>query len=603
MIAIGFLAPIRWACRPGESDRLTVRQPAFSVDSCSVRQSLRSDLSWNELVRGRLGHHHSDNSPGWLRRRRARETPKPNPRNPRKKGSRHVNDNRIKWDTRIGTFARPREVEPGLFDRPLAPRISLFMSGIWLITLFGAAVRFAILDHPMRYDESYNYLNFVSRGLTDSATHYTPNNHIFHTLLVRLATGIFGTAPHALRLPAFLAGVLLIPATAWLAWTLSRRSSVALISALAVCCSSPLIEYSASARGYSLLALLTVLTVIVVRRAMESPTRRFRWVLGGLTGAIGIYTIPVMVLPLLGLGFATLVHGLRRPKDSPQRHDVLNGILVASIVCVLLAGILYAPVFVVGGVRPFADSRRMAYDILGQQAGSVSAVLQQAWALWTRHLSIAAALFLTLGAVVYLVRAIQTPSVDRWLPLAMMGVSVCLIVMSGAPLPSRGWLFALPLFFICCTHGIRELLAREPETILRRAFSGSVMVVLAAIPFSSLANVLEAPYLCAEPRGLVEVEETLDDCRAFGPERCALVAPYSPATTYYMIQKKMPPLSLPTSAQVERVYIVADDKRPLDELWHAGAEGFAAFDPPRLVRKQRLSTVYFAERAARSALR
>ena len=538
-----------------------------------------------------------------MRRRRTRETPKPKPRKTRKNGSRHLKDNRIKWDTRIGTFARPRDAEPGLFDRPLAPRISLFISGIWLITLFGAAVRFTLLEHPMRYDESYNYLNFVSHGVTYISTQYTPNNHVFHTLLVRLASALFGTAPHALRLPAFLAGVLLVPATAWLAWVLSRRASVALISALAVCCSSPLIEYSVSARGYSLLALLTVLTVVCFGRAMESPGKRFWWSLGGLLGALGTYTVPVMVLPLAGLGAVVLINGLRSVRDSPQRSNLLSGLVRATVIWAAFTGLFYGPILVVGGVQPFSESGRMAYDILGRQTETAGAVLIQAWQLWTRHVPLVVELVFALGAVVYVVRTVQTPSPERWLPIALVGVSVIAVVGSSAPLPSRAWLFALPIFFILGTYGLCEFFVREPQTVLRRALAGSVMAILAAIPFFSLANVLEAPYLCAEPKGLVEVEEVLDECRAFGPERCALVAPYSPATAYYMIQKQIPPLPIPTSAQVERVYIVADNERPLDGLWHAGVEGFAAFDPPRVVRKLRLSTVYFAERTARSALR
>jgi hypothetical protein len=198
---------------------------------------------------------------------------------------------------------------------------------------------------------------------------------------------------------------------------------------------------------------------------------------------------------------------------------------------------------------------------------------------------------------------VRTPSAERWLPPAIVFISVGLAAAFGAPVPARAWLFALPIFFVCAAQGTCELFPQEPETMSQRAFAGCVIAVLTVIPLFSLAGVVQSPYLCAEPRGLVEVEEALDECQVFGPERCALVAPYSPATAYYLAQKHMAALPLPSSPQADRVYIVADENRELGELWHSGVDGFSAFDPPRVWRTLRQSTVYFADRTARSALR
>jgi hypothetical protein len=44
------------------------------------------------------------------------------------------------------------------------------------------------------------------------------------------------------------------------------------------------------------------------------------------------------------------------------------------------------------------------------------------------------------------------------------------------------------------------------------------------------------------------------------------------------------------------VYIVADGRRPLEQLWHTGVEGFEAYAPPRLWRELRQSAAYVAER-------
>jgi len=514
-----------------------------------------------------------------------------------------LEDARIKRGAPAAAITQPRLRERRPRDRLCGGRLSLFISGIWLITLLGAAVRFVFLNHPMRYDEAYNYLHFASQSPGHIATHYTPNNHILHTLLVRFASEVFGTTPAALRLPAYAAGVLLIPATAWLAWSLSRRAEVALSAALAVCCSSPLIEYSANARGYSLLALLTVLTAASLCKTLASPEKRFFWVLCGLLGAAGIYTVPVMVMPLLGLGAVILVYGLCRPVGSPARRNVLWGLALGATVCVLLAGLLYLPVLVVSGVRAFAESERMAYDILGRQTESLGVVLGQAWGLWMRHVPALAVAVLALGAVAFVVKVVLSSSAERWMPPAIVLGSIAIVTVLGAPLPARAWLFALPAFLVCTVLGLSELVPREPSTASRRAISAAVTAILIIIPLLSLVNVLQAPYLCAEPKGLVEIEEVLEACRDFGAERCAVVAPYSPATAYYMAQKNMPSLPLPSSPRAERVYIVADENRGLSRLWEPGVDGFSAFGPPHLWRTLRQSMVYVAERTPRSALR
>ena len=111
-----------------------------------------------------------------------------------------------------------------------------------------------------------------------------------------------------------------------------------------------------------------------------------------------------------------------------------------------------------------------------------------------------------------------------------------------------------------------------------------------------LFTVLKRPFLCAEPNGFVDVQPALEECQTFGSDRCALVAPYTPATAYYMSQLGIRPLPLPTSPSTERVYIVAAAHRPLEQLWHSGVDGFEAYAPPRLCRELPESTLYVADR-------
>ncbi len=115
----------------------------------------------------------------------------------------------------------------------------------------GLALRIAALDAPMRYDESYTFNYHGLRDVLNIVSDYTtPNNHIFQSVLVHFSYQWFGASPIALRLPALLAGLLLVPASFWLLRRLFD-DGIALISAGLVALSAPLISYSANARGYT----------------------------------------------------------------------------------------------------------------------------------------------------------------------------------------------------------------------------------------------------------------------------------------------------------------------------------------------------------------
>ena len=65
----------------------------------------------------------------------------------------------------------------------------------------------------MRYDESYTFQYHASQDVLNLVSDYTtPNNHIFHSLLVHCSYLLWGDSPAALRLPALLAHRLRGPA-------------------------------------------------------------------------------------------------------------------------------------------------------------------------------------------------------------------------------------------------------------------------------------------------------------------------------------------------------------------------------------------------------
>jgi hypothetical protein len=147
-----------------------------------------------------------------------------------------------------------------------------------LITLAGAALRARYLSQPMRYDEAFTYLAYASQPLAKGLARYDyPNNHLLHTLLVHVTTTVFGNHPWSLRLPAYTAGVALVPAWWWAVRGL-YPGAAGLLTAGLVAGSSPLVEFSTNARGYMLVALDCALLVgastALLRRATPPAVGR-----------------------------------------------------------------------------------------------------------------------------------------------------------------------------------------------------------------------------------------------------------------------------------------------------------------------------------------
>ena len=81
------------------------------------------------------------------------------------------------------------------------------------LIIAAAFLRLVFIHQPMRFDESFTFWHFASKPLVVALSSYSaPNNHLFNTLLVHIAYRLLGNEPWILRLPAFLAGVAIVPA-------------------------------------------------------------------------------------------------------------------------------------------------------------------------------------------------------------------------------------------------------------------------------------------------------------------------------------------------------------------------------------------------------
>ena len=219
----------------------------------------------------------------------------------------------------------------------LAPGERWKLGALGLFFLVGLALRVAALDAPMRYDESYTFNYHGLRDVLNIISDYTtPNNHIFQSVLVHFSYQLFGASPTALRLPALLAGVLLVPASFWFLRRLFDDGA-ALIAAGLVALSEPLIAYSTNARGYTWLTLLFLLGFTLATRLREKRNLAV-WALFVAVFVLGFFTIPVMLY-----GYAVVSMWMLLSVSPNRRKALFVELMIASAAVASLSILLYTP--------------------------------------------------------------------------------------------------------------------------------------------------------------------------------------------------------------------------------------------------------------------
>jgi Dolichyl-phosphate-mannose-protein mannosyltransferase len=337
------------------------------------------------------------------------------------------------------------------------------------LCLVAAGLRLDYLAQPVRYDEALTFNEFASRPLYYALSFYPePNNQLFHTLLVHLSYLVFGDQPWAMRLPALVAGVLLVPAT-YLAGRALYDGRAAMGGAALVAASSILVEYSTNARGYTLLCLLFMVGLALAAYVVRTGNA-CAWLALAVVMALGFYTIPTMLY-----AFATLLvwlawtrldaargarpeasHGTRpeASRGGSWRPDwaAIAGLVVATAGLCL---VLYLPPMLVSGLTNLLGNRFVTPLGWTEFATELPRSLRATWALWTRDLPWPVVALLVVGFWVATGRHRATSALPGP-PLVLAALVACLpilVVQRVVPF-ERVWLFLLPLGLLTAAAGL-----------------------------------------------------------------------------------------------------------------------------------------------------
>ncbi len=205
-------------------------------------------------------------------------------------------------------------------------------------------------------DELVSVVAYIHAGPSNIFGHYVPNDHMFFELLTWATTGLWGD--HSAAADRFWSVVPAVAAVALTTWWLWRRLDawVAAIFAVLAGASPLLLDLGTEARGYGLGFLSGAVMIIAADRI---ATTRWRGVSdsrgaagsrgaalshgdvsprGALAlfvagGLLGIWTLPVIVLPFLGVAVVLL-------QRRAQRRGVLYAVAVVGVASLLF----YLPV-------------------------------------------------------------------------------------------------------------------------------------------------------------------------------------------------------------------------------------------------------------------
>lgn len=339
-----------------------------------------------------------------------------------------------------------------------------------VIFAIGIVVRAILLFGPPHYDEAFTVVEFVWKSPLFFLSRYLfPNNHVFHTLLVWCVHAVAGNRLWALRLPAFAAGVALLPATYFLARRVAGDWAATIATALAAA-ATPLVEYSAQARGYTIVTLVFVLLFLIDDDRLRA-----------LLIAVGGWTIPTMLFAAAAWAMWTAI-----------TERAWRRIVYVAVASTALAFVLYLPTLVVSGPASMvADGNVRAvtysYDALGHQ---LPLSFLGTWTRWNTSFTMPFAVVLSAAAAAAIARGRPAGVLFG---SALVAIVPMLLLLRNVPFP-RVWIFVLPLYLIAAA----DTLALLPRAGIAAAVA-ALLLAANALRVTSRDDFIDHPALRDAP--------------------------------------------------------------------------------------------------------
>jgi len=331
---------------------------------------------------------------------------------------------------------------------PAKDPVYIYIS-LGIITFLAVILRLYYIGYPIGYDEAYTFIRFSSKPFKFIlADYHAPNNHILNSLLIGIVYRVIGNHLWVVRVPAFIASVLGVPA----AFITGRRffSTPQALAASVILAVSPTFIYNAiNGRGYSLIIFFSLLLAnfagILAKKESRSALVAY-----AITGALGFYTIPIFLYPMAGISLWVAVTYLTAVEPWQNRWRKVSIFLVTCVISGVLTLILYSPVIIFGtGFESLVSNEIVKSQEWRSFLANFITRSNNTWLDWTYYASPLINQVLLAGFVISLV--FYRKSSSQRLPMQLffvLGAGIMLVLQRVAPLPRIwGYLEMFYLFF------------------------------------------------------------------------------------------------------------------------------------------------------------
>lgn len=346
---------------------------------------------------------------------------------------------------------------------------------LFLILISTISIRLYFISCPLRYDEGFTYFYYSKKSFFLLLFYYDhPNHHILHTFFVKLSTLIFGDNLIAVRLPAFIFGITLIPLV-YIYVAKFYKKNTAILASTFVSVSSILISYSVNARGYTITYCVFIF-LLIIAELLKKYNNTFLWGLFILTQVTGVYTIPTMLYAciIINTYLFISIHF-----DKINKHIItFKKVIISGIITILASVLLYLPVCILMGPKyivgnQFVESRSYSYII-----SHIARAMKELVMMFTTDIPIAIQVILLVGLSTGLI-------INKHFRYFILSLLICLLfaffVQRVIPY-NRVLVFIFPLIFCMSAVGIIHLIKR---LITNSQFLSVIIISLFTVVFLS----------------------------------------------------------------------------------------------------------------------
>ena len=409
--------------------------------------------------------------------------------------------------------------------------------GRWvlLVMLAGTVLRVSQLWQGITYDEAFTFTQYGDQSLGYILSNYDhPGNHILHTVLTRWSTGLFGVHLWSLRLPALLAGILVLPLFYVFVRAMFNRY-IALLAMAIAAGSGALIEYSALARGYSLTWLFMVLAWLAGRYHAKTGNA-MGGVLVAVANALGMWAVPTMLYAALGCYAWLALYLVANYRSSLGRRTAGLGLSFALFLG--LTALAYTPVVVVHSV-----DHLLHHPLLGEVTwgGFVNSHQDRSFELWAYFNDTAGTLLSAIGflGVIY---AAWISSKYRIMLITLVVGAVPLTVLQMNVAPPQVWTYVLFNLHMSSGIALFYLLKLLQERVFPK-FGKRTRTVVGAWGMLVLMSALGLPAIQVRVPRADDAQQAADFVNGLlrPGDRMLLEHPNEAAFTFYLLADGLDP--------------------------------------------------------------